>query len=135
VELKMKLFHQLEEFEQEEVIFHFVFDIAHRFLEKGLDFEPLEHTEPEIKELLKQSLDNALKFNEHEEQVDYLLDDEEFCSMAYSVAGDMAVRSFYAEDTDMVIKLDEVVNYELEEESENKESKEIKRVVKDKSLN
>lgn len=129
----MKLFHQLTEFEQEQVIFNFVMDIVHEFLELGLEFSPLEHTEPEVREKLQVVLDKALKFNEHEEQIDFLLESEDFSDMAYSVAYSLSEKAFYAEIGDLCVNLAEVVDYEGQEEI-TEDKKELQ-ATKDKSLN
>lgn len=99
----MKLFYQLTEKEQNEVLHHCANMVIQDMIEEGIKLEPI--TEEEF--ILKDRLDDAIKYIKNlatkEEKTNYLMEDETISKAIYDIGLEMAKSAFYHDEEELVI--------------------------------
>lgn len=99
----MKLFHQLSEEEKNQAIHYCINLVVEDMIEDGAKVSPETEDEFDFHSKLSNAIECAKDFKTIEEQVKYLLEDEEISAMLHDFAFGVAQTAFYMDSTELVI--------------------------------
>lgn len=125
----MKLFYQLSEKVQNEVLHHCANIVMQDMIEDGVKLDPISEEEITLKEKLEDAIDHIKQFNTKEEKTNYLLGDATVSRAIYDIALEMAKSGFYHDEEELVIFPSSLKSEEMEEnllpETTTKKSKKV----------
>jgi hypothetical protein len=111
----MKLFYSLPEELQHEAL-HYCSDLVlNDIITDGVKLDPITPEEHELKAKLEEAVAHINTLQTKEEKVNYLLGNETISKAIYDIALEMAKGSFYVENNEMIVWIDELVDDEEEE--------------------
>lgn len=99
----MKLFYQLDEKSQNEVLHHCANIVMQDMIEDGVKLDPLSDEEFELKDKLESAIKHIKQFQTKEEKTNYLLGDAVISRAIYDIALEMAKSGFYHDEEELVI--------------------------------
>ena len=99
----MKLFYQLSEKEQNDVLHHCANLVLQDMLEGGLRLDPITEEEQLLKNRIEDAINHIKDLPTKEEKTNYLLGDSTVSKAIYEMALEMAKSAFYHEEDEMVI--------------------------------
>lgn len=99
----MKLFYQLTEKEQNEVLHHCANIVIQDMIDDGVKLEPLSEDEASLKEKLEAAIQHIKTLSSKEEKATYLLNDPTVSRAIYDIALEMAKSGFYHDEEELVI--------------------------------
>lgn len=99
----MKLFYQLSEKTQNEVLHHCANIVMQDMIDDGIKLEPLNDEEASLKEKLEDAIKHIKTISSKEEKTNYLLGDAVVSRAIYDIALEMAKGAFYHDDSELVI--------------------------------
>lgn len=116
----MKLFYQLNETDQNNVLHHCANMVVQDMIEDGVKLDPISEEEFALKDKLDTAINDIEKFQTKEEKINYLLGDAVISKAIYDIALEMAKSAFYHSSQELVIYPDDLKKEELiEHEEEN----------------
>lgn len=99
----MRLFYQLAETEQNDVVHHCCHMVIQDMIDDGIRLEPVSEEEQDLKNKLEDAMVQIKQFATDEEKADYLFSDPVVSKAIYDIALEMAKSAFYHEDEELVI--------------------------------
>lgn len=99
----MKLFHQLSEEEKNQAIHYCINLVVEDMIEDGAKVSPETEDEFDFHSKLSNAIERAKDFKTIEEQVKYLLEDEEISAMLHDFAFGVAQTAFFHNLDELVI--------------------------------
>jgi hypothetical protein len=122
----MKLFYQLTEKEQNEVLHHCANMVIQDMIEDGIKLEPVTEEEFGLKDKLENAIKYIKQFSTKEEKTNYLMENETVSKAIYDIALEMAKSAFYHDDEELVIYPNSLkFNSEGEEENQIPKSEDM----------
>jgi len=111
----MKLFYQLSEKVQNEVLHHCANIVMQDMMDDGIKLDPISEDEITLKEKLEDAIDHIKQFDTKEEKTNYLLGDATVSRAIYDIALEMAKSGFYHDEEELVIFPSSLKSEEMEE--------------------
>ena len=102
----MKLFHQLEELDQQNSVHYCLHIVIEDLLDDGVELEAHTEEDERVRKALIKTVDDAMKLPE-EERFGYILDSSS-SELVFDIALDMARAAYYHSSDDMVIHYEEL---------------------------
>lgn len=99
----MRLFFQLSEPEQNEVLHHCADIVIQDMIVEGVHLDPITEEELDLKEKLEDAVKHIQDYPTKEEKINYLLGDSTVSKAIYDIALEMAKSAFYHEEEELVI--------------------------------
>lgn len=99
----MRLFYQLTEKEQNDVIHHCANLVVEDMINDGVKLEPTTEDDFKLKERLEEAVKYIHTLSSKKEKTDYLMTDEYISKAIYDIGLEMAKSAFYHDDEEMVI--------------------------------
>jgi len=99
----MKLFYQLDEKTQNEVLHHCANIVMQDMIDDGVKLEPLSDEEASLKEKLEAAIRHIKTLSTKEDKTNYLLGDAVVSRAIYDIALEMAKSGFFHDEEELVI--------------------------------
>lgn len=99
----MKLFWQLTEQDQNNVLHHCADLVISDMITDGVHLDPITEEEFQLKEKIEKAVEDIKQFSTKEEKTNFLLSDAVVSKAIYDIALEMAKSAFYHDDDELVI--------------------------------
>lgn len=113
----MKLFFQLDEKTQNEVLHHCANIVMQDMIEDGVKIDPITDEEIALKDKLEEAVLFIKTLPTREEKMNYLLGDDEISRAVYDIGLEMAKSAFYHDTSELVIYPDSLRGEDFPEEN------------------
>lgn len=99
----MRLFYQLTEQEQQDVVHHCASIVMDDMIQDGIQLEPVTQEDFQLRDRLEAAVNHLKDLVSKEEKIDYLMSDAFVSKAIYDIGLEMAKGAFYHDDEEMVI--------------------------------
>lgn len=116
----MRLFYQLSETEQNNVINHCADIVIDDLINDGVKIETFTEEDEEFKEKLVAAVEHIKIYSTREEKIDYLLDDPALSKAIYDVALELSKNAYYCDSDELVIFPELLDQEDIDEDEDDK---------------
>ena len=99
----MRLFYQLSESEQNDVLHHCANLVVKDMIDDGVKLDPISEEEHDLKNKLEEAIVHIKTLSSKEEKTNYLLGDSGVSKSIYDIALEMAKSAFYHDEEELII--------------------------------